>query len=175
MDNPKPKHLFKAARAGDAAKIRELLAAGAPLEATDLNGLTPVMAAAQAGQGEAFHTLVEAGANLNALGLDQTDLLECAAEGGNAEIVRFLLERGLPVEGHWQPRSLVARRQGHITPLMSAAINGHVEAVHVLLAAGANRERMAEFCPPVLDEGAETAAELARAISRSREFLLRWD
>jgi hypothetical protein len=139
MNSPQPKHLFKAVQAGDVAGIRELLAAGVSVEATDMNRRTPVMLSAVAGQPEAFRVLVEAGANLHALALDQEDLLECAAEGGNEEIVRFLLAKGLPVDGHWQPRSPFARNQGHLTPLMTAAINGHVEAVRLLLGAGADR------------------------------------
>ena len=131
--------LFKAAKGGNAAKVRQLLAAGAPIEASDRERMTPVMLAAQAGQVEAFRALVEHGANLHALGMDQVDLLECAAEGGNVEIIRFLIEKGLPLEGHWQPRIPSLKRMGHITPLQMAALNGHVDAVRVLLEAGADR------------------------------------
>jgi hypothetical protein len=131
--------LFKAAKAGDVGRIRELLAAGAPLEATDLNRMTPLMLAAQAGQADAFRALVEAGANLHTIALCDTDVLEGAAEGGNVEIIRFLLDKGMPVEGHWQPGNDVARRSGHQTPLISAAISCRVEAVKLLLEAGADR------------------------------------
>jgi hypothetical protein len=130
--------LLKAAGDGDVAKIRTLLADGAPIEATDYHLLTPVMVAAKAGHLDAVRTLAAAGANLHAVGLDQTDLLECAAEGGHAEVIRFLLDQGLPVEGHWQPRSAAERREGHFTPLLSAAVDGHAAAVRVLLAAGAD-------------------------------------
>ena len=139
-DTKKANALFKAAKNGDVGKIHELLGSGAAIEATDLNRMTPVMLAAQAGQVEAFRALVAAGADLHALALCATDLLECAAEGGNVEILRFLLDQGHPVDGHWQPRSKVSERMGHMTPLFIAAINGHVEAVRVLLEAGANRE-----------------------------------
>jgi len=138
-DQTKANSLFKAATKGDVAKIRQLLDAGVPIESQNLNRFTPVMLAAQAGQLDAFRLLLEKGANLYAIGLDQTDLLECAAEGGNVEIVLTLLAKGLPVEGHWQPRSAAERREGHINPLLSAAINGKVDAVRVLVEAGANR------------------------------------
>lgn len=130
--------LLKAAKSGNIARLHELLAAGAPLECTDLNRMTPVMLAARAGHAEAFQVLTEHGADLDAMALDQTDLLECAAEGGRPEIVQFLIGRGLPLEGHWRPRSRAEGRIGHITPLLMAAINGHVEAVRLLLKAGAN-------------------------------------
>ena len=73
--------LLKAAMSGDARRIRELLGSGAPVNAADLNRMTPVMLAARAGHAEAFRTLVESGADLHALAMGQTDLLECAAEG----------------------------------------------------------------------------------------------
>jgi Domain of unknown function (DUF4253) len=131
--------LFKAAKGGDVAKIRQLLDAGVSIESTDMHRLTPVMLAAQAGQVEAFRLFVEKGANLHAVGMCDTDLLECAGEGGNVEIIRMLIEKGLPLEGHWVPKYAQARREGHINPLLSAALNGKVDAVRVLLEAGADR------------------------------------
>jgi hypothetical protein len=132
--------LFRAVKRGDAARTRASLEAGALLEATDPNRMTPVMLAARAGHEEVFRLLVESGADLHALGLGQTDLLECAAGGGNVQIIRHLLEAGHPIEGHWKPRSRDEGRTGHITPLIMAAINGHADAVRMLLAAGASRD-----------------------------------
>ena len=80
MANTKADALLKAAQSGMVAKIRELLAAGAPIEATDVNRMTPVMLAAQGGHVEAFRVLVEAGADLHALAFRQVDLLEMAAQ-----------------------------------------------------------------------------------------------
>jgi ankyrin repeat protein len=141
----KPKWLRKAAIAGDAARVRELLADGAPIETLDENQKTPVMLAAQNGHWDAFKAFVDAGANLHHLALTQIDLLECAAAGGNVEIIRFLLDQGHPIEGHWNKsdwKSKEVRRLGHLTPLNMAAIYGNVEAVRVLLKSGANRNAM---------------------------------
>lgn len=132
--------LFKAIKAGEVAKVRELLAAGVSIESLDPNKHTPVMLAAEAGQRDVFFALVELGANLHALGLLQHDLLESAAEGGNVEIINFLLKKKFPVEGHWKPRSKIDEREGHMTPLYLAALNAHVDAVRVLLEAGAKRD-----------------------------------
>lgn len=140
MEKAKADALFRAAQSGTVAKLRELLAAGAPVEAVDVNRMTPVMLAAQGGHAEAFRLLVEAGADLHALAFRQVDVLEMAARGGNVEIIRFLLGRGLPVNGHWQPRAEALRKVGHDTPLIQAAVHGNVEAVRVLLEAGADRE-----------------------------------
>ena len=137
------RQLLKAARRGNLAMARDALAAGAVLECRDLNQMTPLMLAAQGAHGEVFAALVEAGGDLRATALGQTDLLECAAEGGDVGIIQLLLEKGLAIEGQWQPRSQAEKRLGHLTPLLMAAINGHVEAVQILLKAGANRK--AEF------------------------------
>lgn len=140
MNQPKASPLFKAVKQGDVAKLRELLAAGESVDAQDHERMTPLMRAARSGHAEAFRVLAEAGANLHALAMSQTDVLETAAAGGNVEIVRFLIEQGLPLEGHWQPRSSVARREGHMTPLICAAVSGKIDAVRLLLQAGADRD-----------------------------------
>jgi ankyrin repeat protein len=144
---------LKAAKVGDIALLRELLAAGVPVDSRDQEEKTALLCAAQFGQFETFRVLAEAGADLHAVALDQLDALECAAEGGNAEIVRFLLEMGLPIEGHWQPRSQAARKQGHLTPLLIAALYGHTEVIRLFLHAGADRN--ARF-------DRQTALQLAR-------------
>jgi hypothetical protein len=131
--------LFSAAQSGRVDKIRQLLAAGTNIEATDVNRMTPVMVAAQHGHAEAVRVLIDAGANLHAVAMRQFDLLEAAADGGDVEIVRELLRRGLPVNGHWQPQNDVLRKMGHDTPLIRAADSGNVEVVRVLLEAGADR------------------------------------
>jgi hypothetical protein len=136
---PNANHLFKAVQAADVTKLRGLLDAGTPVDSRDLEKMTPLMRAAKGGQAETFHALVEAGADLHAVGMDQVDVLESAASGGNVEIVRFLIAKGLPVEGHWQPRSQAARRQGHMTPLICAALASHDQVVQLLLDAGADR------------------------------------
>jgi ankyrin repeat protein len=149
----KPKWLLEAVSAGDAARIRELLAQGAPIETPDENQQTPVMLAAESGNRDAFEALADAGANLHHVALSQIDLLECAAAGGNVEIIRYLLDRGHPIEGHgsqrvWRSKEL--RRMGHLTPLNTAAIYGKVEAVRALLEAGANRNAMYDGETPLM-------------------------
>jgi len=137
--NPKEDALLKAATSGNVAKIKQLLAGGAPIDARDVNRMTPVMLAAQGGHVEAFRALVDAGADLQTTAFRQVDLLEVAAQGGNVEIVRFLLERGLPVNGHWKPINDAIRKIGHDTPLFRAADDAQVEIVRILLDAGADR------------------------------------
>jgi hypothetical protein len=139
VNNPKVDALLRAARDGTVVKVRELLAAGAPIEATDVNRMTPIMLAAQGGHLEAFRVFAAAGANLHAQAFRQVDVLEMAARGGNVEIVRFLLKQGMPVDGHWELKAEALRKFGHDTPLIHAATGGHVEVVRILLEAGADQ------------------------------------
>lgn len=165
MAHPKADALITAAISGNVAKIRELLAAGAPIEAQDANRMTPLMLAAQGGHVEAFHVLVEAGANLHAVAGRQMDVLEMAARGGRIELVKFLLDRGLPVNGHWQPPNEAYRKLGHETPLFHAAAGGHVEIARILLEAGADRNAL---------HGGKTALEKLKSLLRDREFEDEW-
>src|SRR5262245_15660469 len=162
LANPKADALFKAAQTGKAAKIRQLLDAGALIEATDVNRMTPVMLAAQGGHVEAFRLLVDAGADLHAVAFRQLDLLEVATRSGDVAMVRFLLERGLPVNGHWKPLNETFRRMGHDTPLIQAADYGHVELVRMLLEAGADRNAKYE---------GKTALERVKVRLRDPDYL----
>jgi hypothetical protein len=152
--------LFKAIKKGDIAKLRDLLAQGEPVDAQDQDRCTPLMRAASTGNAEAFHILVQAGADLHALGMQQADVLESAAEGGNLEIIRYLLDQGLPIEGHWQPRTDVARRMGHMTPLFLAAINARVDAVRFFLERGANRA--VKFDDETIIEQTKSMADMSK-------------
>src|SRR5262245_34016675 len=139
MADPNAAALLKAAQSGDVEKLRQLLARGAPIEALDVNRMTPVMLAAQGGHATAVRALVDAGADVHAVAFRQLDLLEVAARSGSVEIVRYLLERGLPVNGHWQPLNNTLRKMGHDSPLLQAADHAHPEIVRVLLESGASR------------------------------------
>jgi hypothetical protein len=161
MANPKEDALLKAATAGNVAKIKQLLAGGAPIEARDVNRKTPVMLAVDGGHVEAFRALVDAGADLHATAFRQLDLLEVAARNGNLDIVRFLLERGLPVNGHWQPVNEAIRKMGHDTPLIQAVDNAHVEVLRVLLEAGADRN--AKY-------NGQTALQIAKERLRDEDY-----
>ena len=88
--------LFTAIEAGDAEKVKALIA-GNPklLRAQDGQGKTPLILAAQENQPALVNQLIEAGAEVNAKG--RHTALTIAAEGGHLEVVRLLLKHGAEV------------------------------------------------------------------------------
>ena len=88
--------LIAAAKKGDAAAVKSLLAKGADVNAKTRYNQTPLMFAAERGHLEIVKILIEAGADVNA-----TDTfykfftpLYGAASKGHAEVVKLLLEKG---------------------------------------------------------------------------------
>jgi ankyrin repeat protein len=113
--------LFEAIRAGDAARVRELVAADPELaSARDPDGLSAVLTALYHRQPEARDALLAAGPEL--------DVLDAAALG-RLDLLRDLLAD--------DPEALAARTPEGFTPLHLAAFLGGGAAVRVLLGAGA--------------------------------------
>ncbi len=100
--------LVAAAGAGDAARVRELLAAGVPPD-SESQGTFAIHRAAVAGSVAVLQVLVEAGAHLEALNQYGQTALTQAAFYGNAEAVVFLLSAGADPNAHAEPN--------HQTPL----------------------------------------------------------
>jgi hypothetical protein len=111
--------------AGDAAKVRLLLAKGAKVDARSKLGRTPLLiAAAYDGATEAARLLIEKGADANARDGGGTSVLEQAAGSNHIGLVRLLLAKGAAVN---------TADDGGFTPLMSAAGNGDRNAALVRL------------------------------------------
>ncbi|MYF77095.1 MAG: ankyrin repeat domain-containing protein [Acidobacteria bacterium] len=100
--------LVAAAGAGDADRVRELLAAGVPPD-SESQGTFAIHRAAVTGSVAALQVLVEAGAHLEALNQYGQTALTQAAFYGNAEAVVFLLSAGADPNAHAEPN--------HQTPL----------------------------------------------------------
>src|SRR5438093_5840674 len=87
--------LFEAARKGDAAEVKALMARGVGVSARWRYDTTALMMAARRGHAEVVKLLLEGGAKPNVkdtfYGMTP---LSSAASGGHAEIVRMLLEKG---------------------------------------------------------------------------------
>jgi len=130
-----------AARAGSIQVLRYLVGAGANLNARTPVHETPLMLAAyfyDDGQSAtdrydaAVRLLVEAGASLENEPGNYTPLAY-AAYNDRQRALRYLIERGARVDADARDRQVYIN-----TPLMMAAMQGHREAVQLLLRAGAD-------------------------------------
>jgi cytohesin len=131
--------LFQAAKKGDVAALRRLVAAGADANAqakgrdtlfgVAVDSGTPLMAAAEAGHVDACRLLLEAGARVNAKNANGSTPLMHAAAPGHLGVVRLLLRAGAEVDAE--------DGQGR-TALLVAAWAGHADVVGALLDAGAD-------------------------------------
>lgn len=86
--------LLTAAKLADVGRARELVAGGAPVDAADRRGFTPLMWAAAGGSVELTTYLLESGARVDSRAADGTTALYLAAANGAADVVSLLLARG---------------------------------------------------------------------------------
>ena len=113
-----------AAQAGDMAKLKRLLAAGASVRARDESGRTALLAATQHNRVEAARVLMEAGADVNAQDNQRDSAFLLAGASGHTEIVRLALRHGANLK--------LTNRYGG-TALIPACHHGHVDTVRELL------------------------------------------
>jgi len=142
--------LIPASAAGDIAKVRELIAAGADVNVRAVGGRTPLIEAAYAGNSEIAKLLLDAGANIGLKKDDGESALSFAQSGNHAQIVQMILgvEQLMVASGRGdQARVKQLLDQGVSvnacgfdgrTALMEAAYGGHTDIVKALLAAAAN-------------------------------------
>lgn len=121
--------LHAAAHLGDATAIEKLAAQGAPLNARDAYGRTPLHVATFARRREAIRALVRAGADPHLLENDRYDGVTIAAVADDEETLRLLLSLGASA------KLITSRYEG--TALIAAAHLGHDGVVRQLIAAGA--------------------------------------
>ena len=138
--------LHNAACFGHNKLIDILLQHRANPHAEDDEGWTPLHHACQNGYIDCVQTLCMAGVDITAVDVDGSAPIHYAADGNHSNIVMALVDRGCDMN--------MVDSEYSRTPLMSAARQGGVETVKVLLNKGAD--------PDILDVNGETA--LSRAI-----------
>lgn len=138
--------LLFAARAGDVASARLLLAAGANVNDASPDGTTALVTAVHSGQREVATLLVEKGADVNASGSGYT-ALHAAVLRGDGALVSLLLRKGADREAA-VVRGTPSRRYSRdyafneawigATPLWLAARFAEINILRELLEKGAN-------------------------------------
>ncbi len=108
--------------------VKDLIAAGADVNAKDVQGNTALDRAAYYDIGECIQILIAAGANVNATSDTETPLYN-ASDSGNAQVVGILLNSGANVN---------ARLKYGSTALMAASSANHPKILNALLVAGAD-------------------------------------
>lgn len=120
--------LMQAAGAGNVARITELLAKGAQLNAIDERGNSALLKAAREGEVESARILLKAGADVQGRGGAMSPLT-AAALRGHTILARLLIRSGADVN---------AVGENELSALMDAVKLNHLELVTVLIEAGAN-------------------------------------
>lgn len=121
--------LNEAARVGDLARLRALLASGADANATNACGSTVLHAAASWSDLAAAEILIGHGADLHARDWEGDTPLHIAAAFGDKAILGLLLDRGADIHG---------RNDVGWTPLHVATRIGRVDEAAFLLSRGAD-------------------------------------
>jgi ankyrin repeat protein len=123
--------------------VKLLIQCKANLSSQDQAGETALHDAASGGNIEAMKLLLAAGANVKMVDNEGMTPLHKAAQSGNVDCIKLLLKA----------KSMVDQLSNHCTAVCYAANEGHLEAVKLLIAAGANiniiNTNDAHFSPPL--------------------------
>ena len=144
------KNISDAVKDGNIEEVRYLLETkDVDVNAKDKNGVTPLHEAADRGLADIAELLIAGGANVNAEDYDGNTPLHLAIGGGHAEIARLLVIQGANVNAKdnygMSPRQIAndcwSPQQTETCfsyPLHSAAENGNIEEIILLLSQGVN-------------------------------------
>ena len=152
--------LMHAAKVGDVARLRWLLARGARVDRRDWEGRTALYWACSEGRAGAAAALLQHGAGVNsqkAAGTTRATPLHVACTNGHLEVVRVLLAHGAAVE---------ARDTLGATALFAACAHGNLEVVRELLARGAAVDARAvdDSATPLLGASERGHVEIVREL-----------
>jgi hypothetical protein len=141
--------LLAAAAAGNVARVKQLLDAGADIETTNQMGATPLMWAALNGRASVVTMLLERGADINARTKSGVSALSAAASKGHADVVKVLLAHRADV---------TSRDNKGRTALDTAQMGGFADIVD-MLRPGGGQAGLAETRKPVERQTATRASD----------------
>jgi hypothetical protein len=118
-----PGGLLGAVAAGDLPAVKQLVAEGADVRATDVHGVTPLLVASAQGAAEIVKLLLERDAEVNAADRSGRTPLMAAAANGHAAVVALLLQ---------QKADVTVRDARGWTARDYAAVSQHKETVALL-------------------------------------------
>ncbi len=156
------RELCDAVELGSLKTVQQLVETSVDLDGTDSSRkLTPLTTAIEHGRTEIALFLLQQGASPTARpgGYRKEKPLHFACRVGNHEVARRLLELGVDVNDVMKPHNDPAGR----TPLMDAAIGGHIQLLQLLVEEGAQLNAR--------DEAGNTAVWWANS-DEVREFLI---
>ena len=133
--------LHKAVLEADHAEVKRLLAAGADANASDVDGVTPLLYAVSVGDVEIIAALLAAGGNVNAADKEpETSFLHWGAQWDYPDVIDILVENGADIN---------RQNENGETALHWAAEHGRPAAVRALIKGGAdvNLADNEEFTP----------------------------
>jgi ankyrin repeat protein len=152
--------LHPAARRGNEAAVKALIAAEVDINAVNENGSSPLQIAAHGREAGESHLsghevvvriLIEEGAEVTAKDLYSYTALHLAADNGNMTVVKLLLENRADVD---------AKEEDNWTALHLAAQNGHEAVVELLLERGADVTARSTIGSTVLHLAAQNGYEV---------------
>jgi beta-lactamase regulating signal transducer with metallopeptidase domain len=155
------RQLVAAMQEGQMDEARELIAAGADVNAFVPGDGTPLVTAARFGDRAMVEFLLEHGADVNQRAPGDGNPLIMAAAHGHMDVVTLLVDRGADVNG-------VVR--GDETPLINAARENRLDVARYLIERGAD-VNLAVQAPTV--NGSELRSPLSMARRRGHEDMVR--
>jgi ankyrin repeat protein len=140
--------LFLATKNGDLESVKELINAGADVDANNdeyghgggVTGKKALMEASRKGHLEIVKELIVAGADVNAKDSSGFTALMFASEGGKLETIKELINNGADVnqKAPWGSSPVIIASERLYSSLMLASAGGHLESVKELIRAGAD-------------------------------------
>jgi len=132
VTSPEPSPLADAVKHGDAQAVQALLKKKVDVNAPQPDGETALHWAAYRGDAASAAALIHAGANVNAKNRYGVTPLALAADQGSATLLDLLVKAGA------KPNDPINFVNSAETPLMHAARSSKIDAVKLLVAAGAD-------------------------------------